>query len=126
MVDAFDAAVGAGMVGTPGDFVDAEALIEGAREFGAELKTVIGKESNGASPERDVAIDQYISRAECGELGLSSGVHIGATAETVGEKENRGVLRSRFTLNFLRLLPFGAPYLTPKPSSANLILHLDE
>ena len=58
VVDAFDAAVGAGMVGTPGDFVDAEALIEGAREFGAELKAVVGKESNGASPQRDVAIDQ--------------------------------------------------------------------
>ena len=70
------------------DFVEAEALIEGAREFGAEMKTVAEKESNGASPERDVAIDQYIGRAECGELGLSSGVYVGAGAELVGEKEN--------------------------------------
>ena len=35
MGDAFDAAVGAGVVGARGDLVVAEALIEGAREFGA-------------------------------------------------------------------------------------------
>ena len=67
-------------------FVDAEALIEGAGEFGAELWTVVGKEGNGASPERDVSVDQDIGCAGCGELGLISGVRVGAAAETVGEK----------------------------------------
>ena len=38
----------------------------------------------------------------------------------------RGALRSRSTLNFLRLLTLGAPCPTPKLSSAILILHLDE
>ena len=86
----------AGVVRTRrGDFVDAEALIEGTREFGAELKAIVGKESIGASPERDVAIDEYIARAGCGELGLSSGVHVGAAAETVGEKDKIGVAPKR-------------------------------
>ena len=95
MADAFDAAVGAGVVRTRGDFVDAEALIEGAREFGAELKAVVGKESNGASPQRDVAIDEDVGRAGCGEHGLSGGAHVGAAAEAVGEKECIGVAPRR-------------------------------
>ena len=76
MVDAFDAAVGAGVVGACGDFVDAEALVEGTREFTPELNTVVGKESNGASTESDVAIDEDVGRAGCGELSLSSGVRV--------------------------------------------------
>ena len=88
MVNAFDSAVGAGVVRARGDFVDAEALIESAGEFGAELWTVVGKKGNGASPERDVSVDEDIGYAGCGELGLSRGVHVGAAAETVGEKEN--------------------------------------
>ena len=90
MVNALDDAVGAGVVGARGDFVDTEALIEGARELGAELKAVVGKESNGASPERDVVIDQDIGCAGCGEVGLSSGVHVVAAAEAVGVQENIG------------------------------------
>ena len=34
VIDAFDTAVGAGMVGACGNFVDVEALIESAGEFG--------------------------------------------------------------------------------------------
>ena len=37
MVDAFDTVVIAGMIGAGGDFVDAEAIVEGAGEFRAEL-----------------------------------------------------------------------------------------
>ena len=91
VVDAFDAAAGAGVVGACGEIVDAEALIEGARESRADLNTVIGKESNGASPKGDVAIDEDIDRTGCGELSLGSGVHISAVADTVGEKEDVGV-----------------------------------
>ena len=60
-------------------------------EFGAELESVVGKEGNRASPERDVPVDQYVGRAGSGELSLSSSVHVGAPAETVGEEENVGV-----------------------------------
>ena len=49
------------------------------------MMVVVGKESNGAFPERNVAIDEYIGRAGCGELGLNSGAHVGAAARAVGE-----------------------------------------
>ena len=55
MIDALDIAVGAAMVGACGIFADDEVLAEGAGEFTAELKAVVGKEGNRASPERDVA-----------------------------------------------------------------------
>ena len=35
VIDAFDTAVGAGVIGACGDFDDAEALIESAGKFGA-------------------------------------------------------------------------------------------
>ena len=54
MIDTLDTAVGAGMVGACGNFVDAEVLVEGAGEFGAELKSVLGKTGNRGSLERDV------------------------------------------------------------------------
>ena len=88
MVNALDSAVGAGVVTARWDFVDVEALIESAGEFGAELWTVVGEKGDGASPEGDVTIDEDIPCAGCGELGLSRGVHVGAAADTVGEKEN--------------------------------------
>ena len=73
MVNLLDAAVGAGVVGVRGGFVGAEAHVEGARDFGAQLKTAFGKESSRASPERDAAIDEDAGRVRCGELSLSSG-----------------------------------------------------
>ena len=57
VTDALDTAVGVGMVGACGNFVDAEALIESAGDFGPELKAIVGKERNRASRERDVAVD---------------------------------------------------------------------
>ena len=57
VIGAFDTAVGAGIVGACGSFVDAEALIESAGDFGPELKAIVGKERNRASRERDVAVD---------------------------------------------------------------------
>ena len=56
MIDTLDTAVGAGMVGACGNFVDAEVLVEGAGEFGAELKSVLGKTGNRGSLERDVPV----------------------------------------------------------------------
>lgn len=99
MVDALDAAAGAGMVGAGGNVVDAEALVGGARMFGAELEPIVGKESKGSSPERDVAVDEDVGRAGSGQPNLSIGVHVGSAAETAGEKEvmwafPRGVMGS--------------------------------
>ena len=91
VVDALDTAVGAGMVGARGDSVGAEALVEGVGEFEAELKAVCEKKGNRASPERDVAVDEDVGHAGCGELSLSSGGHIGAAAEAGGEHKDVGV-----------------------------------
>ena len=60
MIEAIDAAVSAGLVGADGDFVDAEALVEGAGKFRAKLKSIVGKEVNWASPEQDVAVDEDV------------------------------------------------------------------
>ena len=46
-----------GWIGALGNFVDTEALVERAGEFGADLKVIIGKKRNRASPERDVAVE---------------------------------------------------------------------
>ena len=97
MVDAFNTAVGARVVGACGDFVDTEAVVEREREFGTNLKRLVGKESDGKSPERDVSVDEDVGRAGSGELGLCSGVHVGTAAETVGEQEGVGVAPRRLT-----------------------------
>ena len=62
-------------------------LIKSAGEIGIQLEAIVGREGNRASPERDVAVDQYVGRAGCGELSLSSDVHVGTAAEAVREKE---------------------------------------
>ena len=71
--------------------IDAGAFVKGAREFGAEPKTFIGKKGNRVSPERDAAVDEDVGRNGYGELSLSSGVHVGAGAEAVGGKKDVGV-----------------------------------
>ena len=63
MIEALAAAVGAGVVGAGGDPVNAEALVEGAGKYRAKLKPIVGKEYNGASPERDVAVDEDVGGA---------------------------------------------------------------
>ena len=45
------------------------------------------KEGNGASPERDVAVDEDVGGACCGEFGLGCGVYVGAVAEAVSEED---------------------------------------
>ena len=57
VIDALNAAVGAGMVRACGIFVDAEAFVEGAGEFGAELKAIVRLDGSRVPPERDVAVD---------------------------------------------------------------------
>ena len=60
MIEALDVAVSAGVVRAGGDLVNAEALVEGAGKFRAELKSIVGKKGNGAPPERDVAVDEDV------------------------------------------------------------------
>ena len=83
MIEVLHAAIGAG-----GHLVNAEALVEGAGKFRAKLKSIVGKECNGASPERYVAVDEDIGGAWCGELGLGCGVHVGTAAEAISEEED--------------------------------------
>ena len=52
VIDALNTAVRAGLVEACGGFVYAEALVEGAGEFGEKLEAIVGKEGNGASQER--------------------------------------------------------------------------
>ena len=63
MIEALDAAVGAGVVVAGGSLVNAEALIEGTGKFRSNLKSIVGMEGNGASPERDVAVDEDVGGA---------------------------------------------------------------
>ena len=47
MVDALDAAVGAGMVGAGVDLVDPKAVVNGAGKLGSEVESVIREEHTG-------------------------------------------------------------------------------
>jgi len=91
VVDALGAAVGFWVVGASVDLVDAEALVDGVGELGAEMLGVVGKERHGAPPKRDVAVNEDVGGALGGELGLGDGVHIGSPAEAVGEKQDVAV-----------------------------------
>ena len=63
MIEALAAAVSAGVVGAGGYLVCAEALVEGAGKVRAKLKSIVGKEGNGAYSERDVAVDEDVDGA---------------------------------------------------------------
>ena len=51
----------------------------------------LSEETNVASPQRDVFVDQNVGGALGGEFGRRNGVRVCAPAETVGEKENVGI-----------------------------------
>ena len=70
VVDAFNPTVAVGMVGTCSDFAHVEALKKGNRQFGAELKTIVGQDAGRAAPERYVFVDQNVSGALGGEGGV--------------------------------------------------------
>ena len=95
VVDTLDTAVGARVVGTGGNLIDAEALVEGEGTFGAKLESVIGKQTYGASPERHISVNKDVGRAGGGELGLCSGVRVGTAAAVVRKKEDVGVASKR-------------------------------
>ena len=51
----------------------------------------LSEETNVASPQRDVFVDQNVGGALGGEFGRRHGVHVCAPAESVGEKKNVGI-----------------------------------
>ena len=55
------------------------------------MEAFVGEETNGASPRRDVLVDQNVGGALGGEFGRRHGVHVCAPAESVGEKKNVGI-----------------------------------
>ena len=91
MVDTLDTAVGARVVGAGDNLIDAQAVVEGEEKLGAKLEPVVGKWSYGASPKRDISVNNDVGRVGVGELSLCSGVHVGAAAESVCKKEHVGV-----------------------------------
>ena len=60
MIEALDVGVSIGVVGAGSDLVNAEALVEGVGTFRAKLKSIVGKQGNGASPKRDVEVDEDV------------------------------------------------------------------
>ena len=78
VVDTLDIDVGARVVGAGDNSIGAEAVVEGEERFGDTPESVVGKQSDGASPIRNISVNKDVSRAGGGELSLCSGVHVGA------------------------------------------------
>ena len=57
MIHALDAAVAVMIIGACRNFALALQLLDSVRQLGAELEAVVGEETNGASPKRDVLVD---------------------------------------------------------------------
>ena len=71
MIEALDATAGPRLVCAGRDLVHAEALIEGAGKYREELNSIVGKECNGASPERNIAVDENVGGA-CSTVNSAS------------------------------------------------------
>ena len=57
MIHALDAAVAVRMMGTCRNFAHAEELVNSVRQLEPELEAVVGENTNGASPQRDLLVD---------------------------------------------------------------------
>ena len=62
VVHALDAAVAVRMIGACRIFAHALQLVDSVRQLGAELEVIVGKETNGASPQMDVLVNQNFRR----------------------------------------------------------------
>ena len=85
MVDPLDAAAGAGVVGAGVDLADANAVVDGGRQLGGELLTIVGEERHRASPERDALVEQDVCSFGGREVLCRDSEHVGPAAETVGK-----------------------------------------
>ena len=95
MVHTFHPTVAVWVVGAGGNFSNPEKLIYGVRKLGAELEAVVREDAARAPPERNIPVDENVSRALSGELCRSDGVHVGSAAETISEKQDVGISSRR-------------------------------
>ena len=68
MVDALDAAVGAGVVSAGVDLVDPKAVVIGVSKLGIEVESVVREERHWAAPKGDVFVDEDVGGAGGREL----------------------------------------------------------
>ena len=61
MVNAFDAAVTARVVGAGREFANAKKLIYGSCQLGTELRSIVGQEGGRESPDRDVRFTKTLA-----------------------------------------------------------------
>ena len=80
MVDALDAAVGAGVEGAGVDLVDATTVVDDGSKFGGKGTSVVGGKRRRAPPEMDVVVEKDVSGAGGRELSCRDGRHIGTAA----------------------------------------------
>ena len=95
VIHALDVAVAVRMIGACCNFVHAVQLADSVRQLGAEMEAVVGEETNRTSPQRGVLVNHNVGGAFGREFGPRNGVNVRAPAETVGEKENVGILLGR-------------------------------
>lgn len=70
--------------------MDAKEIVDGAGELRAELKAIIRNKSSGASPQKNVKVDEDIGGAFGDEFGHDDDEYVGAAAEAVREEEDVG------------------------------------
>ena len=91
MVHTLGSTVAVGVVGARGNLTNAKKLVEGIREFGAELWAIVGKQAFRTAIVLDVIVDQNVRWASSSEVASSDGVHRCVSAEAISEKQNVGV-----------------------------------
>ena len=62
MIYSLDTDIAVRMIGCRRNFAHAEELVDSVRQLGAELEVIVGKETNGASPQMDVLVNQNFRR----------------------------------------------------------------
>ena len=82
-IEAFDATIGLGVVGSRMEFGCTKKFVYGLRKVGRELRTVIRKEACGAAPARDVVIHKNVGSSSGREVGSGNGVKCDISAEAI-------------------------------------------
>ena len=73
-----------------GNFPNSLKLVNGVRELGAELETVVREDAARASPEGNIRVDENVSRALSGEPSRCDSEHVGSATEAICEKQDIG------------------------------------
>jgi len=88
MINPFRTTIGLGVVGAGGHFTNTHEVVDGGRELGTEVRSVVGQKGSHAAPFRHVLIDQHIGSATRSEVCGGDSVHVGTSAEAVGEQKD--------------------------------------